>query len=284
MPAPTFDRDLRELCARIFRDPGMLLQVTRMRIGAGFRLPPHAHSSILQFDIAVECGGGWIVNGRKVVPQAVSAIVFYPRQQHGYELTAKKPDAEIYGFKLRVAPHWPIVRQRLFPPFVANVAGEEPLLQAFRRLARLNTLRSLATPLAAVALSEVLCLWPRAAQPRTRGTLHPAPAHDERFEPALDLIESHLAQPLGLKSLASAAHLSPRHFARRFRALYGCSAHAYVTARRIERAGELLSQQALSVTEIAEALGFPSIHTFSRWFRHETGATPTAFRRQPAPL
>jgi AraC-like DNA-binding protein len=280
---PEADRDLRDLCARIFRNPGMLLQVTRLRVGDGFRLTPHAHNSILQFDVAVGCSGGWIVNGRKVAAQAVSAIVFYPRQQHGYELTAKRPDAEIYGFKLRVAAHWPIVRKRLFPTFVANVSGEEPLLQAFRRLARLNTLRSLAAPLGAVALSEVLCLWPRSTQSRAR-IVEQGAAQDERLERALELIESRLAQPPALKELASAAHLSPRHFARRFRALYGCSAHDFVTARRIERSGELLTRASYSVTEIAESLGFPSIHTFSRWFRHETGATPTEYRQKPASL
>lgn len=255
-----------------------------MRIGAGFTLPLHSHATLLQCDLALGCGGAWLLNGRRIVPQNASAIVFYPHQRHGYELTAKRPGAEIYSFKLRVATSWPAIRARIFPSYFANVTGEEPLLQAFRRLARLNTLRSLNTPLAAVALSEILCLWPREAKPRARTPLKSGAAHDERLEPALDLIESELAQPPDLARLATAAHLSPRHFARRFRALYGCSPHAFVTARRVERAGELLTQAALTVTDVAEALGFPSIHTFSRWFHHETGSTPTQYRQKPSRL
>lgn len=278
------DRELLDLCARIFRDPAALIEVTRMRMAPGFRLPQHSHADLLQCDVAVGCGGAWIANGRRVVPQAVSAIVFYPHQRHGYELTAKRADAEIYSFKLRVSARWPAVQKRIFPSYFANVTGEEPLTQAFRRLARLSTLRSLGTPLAAVALSEILCLWPREPSPRARAPVSRGSGHDERLEPALDLIESQLTQPLDLAGLAAAAHLSPRHFARRFRALYGCSPHAFVTARRVERAGELLTQSALNVTDVADAMGFPSIHTFSRWFHHETGTTPTQFRQKPARL
>ena len=277
------DSALLDLCARIMRDPSRLIQVTRLRIGAGFQLAPHAHNSLLQCDLAVNCGGLWIVNGRKCVPQSVSAIAFYPRQQHGYELSARRPDAEIYGFKLRIEAGWPAIRLRAFAAFAAHVAGEEPLIQALRRLARLNTAGNLHSPLAAVTLCEILCRWPGATPARAHTVIHGA-AHDEQMEPAMTLIESDLAQSPNLSQLASAAHLSPRHFARRFRALYGRSPHTYIASRRAERAGELLSQGNLSVTAIAETLGFPSIHTFSRWFRQHTGATPTAFRQRPSIL
>src|SRR4051794_22413677 len=119
-------RKLLDLCSRVIRNPERVVQVSRLSIGRGFQLEPHSHASILQLDVGVGCGGAWILNGRRIVPQAVSAIVFYPRQKHGYELTAKRVDAEVYSFKLQVAPGWPALRTRIFPSFCAKLPGEEP--------------------------------------------------------------------------------------------------------------------------------------------------------------
>jgi AraC family transcriptional regulator len=72
--------------------------------------------------------------------------------------------------------------------------------------------------------------------------------------------------------------------ARRFRAACGCTPYAFVTAKRLARAKELLLQGRLNVSEVAEALGFPNIHTFSRWFRREAGIPPRVFRQRPTVL
>ena len=258
-----------------------------MRVGSGFRLPEHSHSSIMQFDLACGCAGCWIVKGRRVTPQRVTAAVFYPRVPHGYEITAARPDAELYSFKLPVAPSWPAVRARSFPALVPNVAGEEPLVHAFRRLARLASFghSPSPSPLTAATLCEILCCWPAnsEAKPEPSRRISGA-ADDERLELAAGLIERHTSRPPSLAELADAAHLSERHLVRRFLAVYGCSPHDYTTRRRVERSAELLVQPAMTVTAIAEALGFPTIHAFSRWFRRETGATPMAYRKKPGIL
>jgi AraC-like DNA-binding protein len=278
------DWPLRDLCARIFRNR-IQIAVTRMRVGAGFSLAEHSHSRIAQFDVACGCSGYWIVNGRRIVPQRVTAVVFYPRVRHGYQITAARPDAEIYSFKLRVSSAWPAFCPRYFSPLVPNIVGEESLIQPFRRLARLASFGHALSPLGAGALCEILCCWPVSASSilQSSGQISSA-ANDPRLEKAIESIEQHQTHPPSLAKLAKAAHLSQRHLVRRFTAVYGCSPHDYSTRRRVQRAAELLIQPALTVTAIAEALCFPSIHSFSRWFRREMGVTPIDYRKKPAML
>lgn len=57
----------------------------------------------------------------------------------------------------------------------------------------------------------------------------------------------------------------------------------YQTAQRIERAKELLSYNEVSITEVAEWLGFSSLPHFSSHFKRETGLAPKEFKRVKHP-
>ncbi|MFC7743619.1 helix-turn-helix transcriptional regulator [Nocardiopsis composta] len=76
----------------------------------------------------------------------------------------------------------------------------------------------------------------------------------------------------------------PTHLRRSFRSAFGESPHAYLCRRRIERACRLLRSTDLSVTDIARAVGYESLGTFTRRFVRMVGETPTRHRaRGPLP-
>ena len=52
----------------------------------------------------------------------------------------------------------------------------------------------------------------------------------------------------------------------------------YFTRRRFERAAQLL-EDGMSVTQIAEMLGYKSIHSFSRAFTKRFGVSPLEYRK-----
>jgi len=82
--------------------------------------------------------------------------------------------------------------------------------------------------------------------------------------------------------LAQRAGYSVDHFTRVFTAVHGIGPRAYAIDRRIERARALLDQTALSVTQIAEALGYQSPAFFCRQFKQRVGTTPGRFRADAA--
>ena len=101
---------------------------------------------------------------------------------------------------------------------------------------------------------------------------------DRRIRRAVELMHAQLHRDLPVDEIASAAYLSPFHFARLFKKLTGASPHAYLASLRATRAETLLADTDLSVTEVSSRVGYSSSSHFSKAFRAATGMTPRAFR------
>jgi len=93
-------------------------------------------------------------------------------------------------------------------------------------------------------------------------------------------LDATLFEPFDLGRVAAEACLSPHHFHRTFRAIMGETPFAYVTRRRLDQAQRLLREQDRDVVEIAEALGYQSLTSFTRLFKRRAGCTPGAYREQ----
>jgi AraC family transcriptional regulator len=93
------------------------------------------------------------------------------------------------------------------------------------------------------------------------------------------LIETGLEGRLLLGDLAQVAALSPFHFLRAFRRTTGFTPHAYVTARRMERALRLLLSTQHPIPEVAARLGYANPAHFRRAFRKAFGVAPGEIER-----
>jgi AraC-like DNA-binding protein len=100
---------------------------------------------------------------------------------------------------------------------------------------------------------------------------------------AKDLIDARYREPLDVPALARAAHLSPAHFSRAFRAAFGETPHRYLLTRRLERAAALLRHSDRSVAEICFAVGLRSVGSFTTSFGRAYGCSPTAYRAAQPP-
>lgn len=78
--------------------------------------------------------------------------------------------------------------------------------------------------------------------------------------------------------LARVSGVSEAHFARSFKDVFGVPPHRYLLTRRIERAGALLRDTDLPITDIAFQTGWNSLGTFGRTFRDVTGESPSRLR------
>jgi AraC-like DNA-binding protein len=96
---------------------------------------------------------------------------------------------------------------------------------------------------------------------------------------ARDLVDSRYDEPLDLRTLAREAHVSPRHFSRSFRRVFGETPHQYLLSRRLERARHLLRTTEMPVAEICLEVGFTSVGSFTTTFTRQIGVSPTTFRK-----
>jgi len=95
---------------------------------------------------------------------------------------------------------------------------------------------------------------------------------------AKDLMDRAYAEPLDLEAIAQAAGYSRFHFIRAFRDAYGQTPRDYLSARRVERARELLRNANLTVTEVCLLVGFSSLGSFSTRFKAEVRVSPSEYR------
>ena len=103
---------------------------------------------------------------------------------------------------------------------------------------------------------------------------------DVEFVQVIDYIEKHLSEPISLDDLSSLLHFEKSYLTVRFKEIWGLSPMQYVSWLRIERAKELLRTTDMSITDIANEVGFGSIHYFSRFFKEKENITPNEFRKQ----
>src|SRR3984957_12349443 len=109
--------------------------------------------------------------------------------------------------------------------------------------------------------------------PQAQGGLSPGAIRRIR-----EYVEAHLGESMDLATLAAVAGLSIHHFARGFKQSTGLTPHSYLTQKRVERAQEMLAHTALSLSEIAYAVGFSDQSHLARHFRQILGITPGKFR------
>lgn len=108
------------------------------------------------------------------------------------------------------------------------------------------------------------------------------PLDERRLKRVIDFIEAHLGSSLSLDRLADVAAMSPFHFARSFKAATGSTPHAFVLARRVERAAALIRMSPVPIASAAAATGFVSLPHFRRHFRDHWGLAPGDFARVAA--
>lgn len=106
-------------------------------------------------------------------------------------------------------------------------------------------------------------------------------ARDPIVSAALQIINSHLAEPLTLDRLAASCYVSKFHLVRLFRAYTGLTPHQYILSKRLQQARRLLAQ-GVPATRAAIQCGFEHYSGFYDAFKKHTGCTPGQFavRRQ----
>jgi transcriptional regulator GlxA family with amidase domain len=100
-----------------------------------------------------------------------------------------------------------------------------------------------------------------------------------RFADLMDWVRERLGEPLSVEQLADKAAMSPRHFARAFRAETGLTPAKAVERLRLEAARLRVETSSEPVDRVAEAAGFGDPERMRRAFLRAFGQPPQAIRR-----
>ncbi|MEC0242340.1 phosphoenolpyruvate hydrolase family protein [Paenibacillus dokdonensis] len=97
-------------------------------------------------------------------------------------------------------------------------------------------------------------------------------------------VKEHITQNymnnISLTDLADQFHVSRTHLSALFNKEVGCTFPEYIAKYRIHKAQDVMKHTKLSLTRIAELVGYPDYVHFSKTFKKYTGLTPQNFRKQ----
>jgi AraC-like DNA-binding protein len=91
-------------------------------------------------------------------------------------------------------------------------------------------------------------------------------------------IREHISEPLSLKMVGDAIHISSGYLSRIFSTLAAQTFCDYINEEKIAFSRKLLSQTSLSIDEIAERCGFNTPNYFATVFKKYMGQSPVAYR------
>ncbi|WP_308636774.1 AraC family transcriptional regulator [Paenibacillus silvisoli] len=106
--------------------------------------------------------------------------------------------------------------------------------------------------------------------------------------PDIQAIRRHLHakwnSEMTLEELSELFNISKYHLVRTFKKHYEATPIQYHRQIRIDKAKQLLRYSNFTIQQIADQLGFGSIHAFSRAFKMAEGVPPISFRTKSAPV
>jgi AraC-like DNA-binding protein len=121
--------------------------------------------------------------------------------------------------------------------------------------------------------NELLQLAAAHAQVKSRG---------EALSRVTKYVRDHFHERITLAEAAAAAHLSADYLTHLLKKETGKTFTELVAARRMERAGDLLTATRMRIAEIAEAVGFEDEAYFTRRFKQHFGRSPRDYRKKRA--
>lgn len=95
----------------------------------------------------------------------------------------------------------------------------------------------------------------------------------------IEYISSNYSYPITIEDVASYVGLSRSHLFRSFQTVLGLSPKEYLTDFRIKQSCYLLEHSSLSITAIANSIGFDNSLYFSKTFHKKKGMSPKEYRK-----
>lgn len=102
---------------------------------------------------------------------------------------------------------------------------------------------------------------------------------DVYIEAARKYIDTNLQNPVTVSEITDFLGITQPYLFRLFKERFSLSPKQYILDRKLTRALNLLADSSLSVTHIANSVGFPDVMTFSKCFKTKMGVSPQNYRK-----
>lgn len=259
-----------------------------------YRIDPHVHDGLIQVLYLTDGGGAVLIDGERHTLRAPALIVVPSRHVHGFQWL-RDVDGPVVTAAQRpleslAAVAAPGLLAQIRKPLAIglldgigdasrHVGALLPLFQALDRETRAHQSGE-----ASAGMALLLALFVQIARITAAlrtdadgeaGTRNRKAAQVERFRA---MVDERFRDRLALDDYAGPLGISAGQLSRLCRELLGMSALDVINARVVHEAERELVYSILSVKQVAALLGYADEAYFGRFFKKQTGRTPTEFR------
>lgn len=103
---------------------------------------------------------------------------------------------------------------------------------------------------------------------------------NDRINLVFNHVKTHFKEEITLEAIAALTHMTVPSFCRYFKKITNKTFTQFVNEYRLVHASKLLSEQAISITDVCFESGFNNFSHFNKRFKAFTGQTPSAYRKQ----
>ena len=100
---------------------------------------------------------------------------------------------------------------------------------------------------------------------------------NETYNRVIRYMEEHVSEQLTIEKICKNTLISRSRLQKLFQELHGCGVMEFFTLMKIDTAKELIRCNQLNFTQIADRLGYTSVHYFSRQFKKITHMSPSEY-------
>ncbi|MCO6185450.1 helix-turn-helix domain-containing protein [Rhizobium sp. L1K21] len=253
-----------------------------------WRISTHAHNRMFQIIYIASGGVAMRMEGKAskikgpcaitIPPGAVHSFAFQP-ETVGYVLTA----ADTLLLDARFIRSRPLIEPLLSEPKSVEFHGS-PQTAAFAENLFVGMLQEFSQAMPGRSsmldwlLRSILLTVARQVAMTENAAGRRGPAR-ERFSDFLKLVEDHYRSHLTVQDYADKMAMSAARLNRLCKSVAGKPAQEIIHARVVLEAQRLLTYTSATSAEVAYELGFRDPAYFTRFFRRETGVTPSTFRQ-----
>ena len=226
------------------------------------------HKNRPSHGLALNCGGEkhYAFDDGQTFTVKENDLIYLPKYSN-YEVKFVSPgDTYCINFQC--------LDENIFSPFVLHLSNAQEILQAYQNAEKVWKRAKTHREYSVLSeLYEIFYIIQKKQDtpyfPKTKQNL---------IKPAIDYIHKNYTEELiNMQHLSELCGMSYEYFRRLFHQFYGCSPVKYINDLKLSRAKELLSCRLYSVSEAGLLSGFSDFSHFSRFFKKNTGVTPSEY-------
>ena len=208
----------------------------------------------------------------QLLPGKAGELLIVPPDAPVYHGPANKAEGFVNDWIYFHSPEISQLLQRyplpLLQPFSPEAAGFRSYLEAIRQ-----EQQSLLPGIE----EQLLCLTTQLAIRLHRAVLQHSDSASQRLAAVRRAMLQEPEKPWTLEQLAKESGYSASRFSALYRETFGSSPKQELLQARLQKAEGLLKYGGSTVSQVAEACGFSSLHWFSKYFKAAKGSAPSQY-------